>query len=152
MRLVRALFNLVQNSMEHTPSGTAVRLSCGHKPDGSAFLAVEDDGGGMDEDRLRRCLDKHYSGNGMRPGKGLGLFIVKSIADAHEAELTIESGNGCGTSLRLVFPKNSSRIFLQDHWRKTWFSANSRRLWRRKIPSDFEVFILQINTTQTPKA
>ena len=103
----RALFNLVQNSLDHTPPGTALHLSSGQNPGGSAFIAVEDDGGGMDGNTLGRCLDKHYSGHGTRPGKGLGLFIVKSIADAHGAELTIKSSKGLGTSMRLVFLKDT---------------------------------------------
>ena len=105
--ILRALFNLMQNSLDHTPPGTTIRLSSGQRPDGNTFLAVEDDGGGMDDEALKRCLDKHYSGNGTRPGKGLGLFIVKSIADAHDAELTIKSSKSKGTSMRLVFPKEA---------------------------------------------
>ena len=105
--VARALFNLVQNCVDHTPPGTIVRLACGTTPDGSAFISVQDNGGGMDENMLKRCLDKHYSGNGVCPGKGLGLFIVKCIADAHGAGLTVESSQNRGTSIRLTFPEEA---------------------------------------------
>jgi signal transduction histidine kinase len=106
--ITRVLSNLVLNGFEHNPVGTTVSLACFEEPDGSFIMAVEDDGSGMDPETLRYCLKKHYSGGvHAKPGKGMGLAIVKSILDAHGAGLTIESREGHGTRMRVVFPKEN---------------------------------------------
>lgn len=106
--ITRVLSNLVLNGFEHNPADTTVRLSCAEEPDGSIAITVEDDGSGMDVETLRNCLEKHYSGGTRaKTGKGMGLAIVKSILDAHGAGLTIESREGLGTRMWVVFPKET---------------------------------------------
>ena len=69
----------------------------------SVQLRVRDEGRGMTDEEQARALEPFYS---TRPeGTGLGLTIVKRIADAHGAEVTIESRPGTGTSVTVVFPR-----------------------------------------------
>lgn len=106
----RVIANLIQNGVEHNPPGTTLHLSCGECPDGNLFIAIDDDGSGMDSTTLAKCLTKHFSSSQhSRPGKGLGLFIVKSILDAHEAALTIDSKQGQGTRVRIVFGQGAQQ-------------------------------------------
>jgi len=53
---------------------------------------------------MLELLKKGYSGsNSVSPGKGLGLFIVKSILDAHKADVSVKSKEGRGTRVRVLF-------------------------------------------------
>lgn len=87
--LLRILMrNLLDNAVRHTPSGTTVRV--GIKSDGdSVSLSVSDDGPGISEQELSRVSERFY-----RPvetqasGSGLGLSIVRRIAEVHGAEVS----------------------------------------------------------------
>lgn len=89
--LTQAISNLLDNAQSHTPSGTAISLAVGGHGQ-EAWIVVGDDGPGVPEaDRLRIAqrfvrLDKGRS----RPGHGLGLNLVASIARAHGGDLRIE--------------------------------------------------------------
>lgn len=87
--LLRILMrNLLDNAVRHTPSGTTVRV--GIESDGdSVSLSVSDDGPGISEQELSRVSERFY-----RPvetqasGSGLGLSIVRRIAEVHGAEVS----------------------------------------------------------------
>lgn len=105
--MTRAISNLIQNCIDHNPPGTTVCLFCDKTDDEIIFITIDDDGHGMDSVTLHNCLKKHYSSSDdAYPGKGLGLSIVKSIITAHEAELTVDSKEGQGTHVRILFDRN----------------------------------------------
>jgi signal transduction histidine kinase len=69
-------------------------------------VRVRDQGRGMSAEERARALEPFYS---TRPeGTGLGLTVVKRIADAHGAELVIESSPGNGTTVTVVFPRGDN--------------------------------------------
>lgn len=107
----RAMTNLVFNCIEHNPPGTIVRVSCDEDAEGNMIIVIEDNGLGMNNATLKHCLNKHYSrSEGGRSGKGLGLYIVKNILDAHRASMTIASQEKKGTQIRLVFTRDTQSI------------------------------------------
>ena len=119
------LRNLVDNAIRYTPPGGRVDVAvrCSEPTDGQARshggvpksgaasgaraeLKVVDTGPGIPpEDRLR-VFDRFYRRPGTSPpGSGLGMAIVKAIADKHDATVTLDTGPaGAGLSVTVSFP------------------------------------------------
>jgi two-component system OmpR family sensor kinase len=106
------LRNLIDNAVRYTPAGGRVDVSVapGQAGEAGARLTVSDDGPGIPPAERARVLDRFYrrAGSGA-PGSGLGLSIVKAIADAHGARLELADGEGGkGLSVTVWFPPVSS--------------------------------------------
>jgi signal transduction histidine kinase len=102
--LLRALGNLVSNAIKFTPAAGSVEISTSHDPRGLA-IEVRDSGPGIPEaeqGRLFRKYSRVSSGVGVE-GTGLGLYIVRSIAEAHGGSVEVVScaGEGCSFVIRL---------------------------------------------------
>ena len=100
------LRNLVDNAVRYTPPGGAVRVSIAKNPDG-VTLTVRDSGPGIPAEERQRVFDRFYRVLGNEaPGSGLGLSIVKRIADLHRAELSLADGEGGhGLTVTVRFPR-----------------------------------------------
>ena len=104
--LVRELLNnLIDNAINYTPAGghITVRVTT---DDDKPSLEVEDNGSGIPEDERVRVFERFYRSAGGSPeGCGLGLAIVREIAQGHGATATILSGaNHRGTRVVIAFP------------------------------------------------
>jgi PAS domain S-box-containing protein len=104
-----ALNNVLSNAFKYSPDGGQVRLSVQVRPrNGSdhAVLAVSDQGIGMKPEQLTRAFERFYRADttGNIPGTGLGLSLVKEIAELHHGSVEIESEFGVGTTVRLWLP------------------------------------------------
>jgi two-component system, OmpR family, sensor kinase len=100
--LHRLALNLMENAVKHTPAGTAIRASV-HRDAGTVELAVEDEGPGIDEDMRDRLFERFVRGAGDRGGSfGLGLSIVRAVADAHGGSVTVEDPPEGATGARFV--------------------------------------------------
>jgi two-component system heavy metal sensor histidine kinase CusS len=105
--LQRAVGNLVQNALAHTPSGGDVALAA--CTDGRGLvISVTDSGVGISPAHLNRVFDRFYRVDPARSkhtgGVGLGLAIVQSIAKLHDGRIELESVPGSGTRASLIFP------------------------------------------------
>ena len=102
--LQELLANLVDNALRYTPAGGMVTVRCGVA--GFPYLEVEDDGPGIPGAERERVFERFYRGAGLAgEGCGLGLAIVREIAELHGAGIRVESGaNGKGARFRLDFP------------------------------------------------
>ncbi|MFT4192154.1 MAG: sensor histidine kinase N-terminal domain-containing protein [Comamonas sp.] len=106
--LREALSNLVDNAIRYTPAGGQVTVEV--RADGSCFcLQVEDTGGGMSEGDLARAGNRFRRGvaGKRQPGAGLGLAIVQTIADLHDATWRLRNrpqGAPAGLQATLVLP------------------------------------------------
>ena len=99
------LRNLLDNALRYTPAGGAIRLAC-RVVDGAVCLSVADSGPGIPVDMRERVFDRfvRLAAAGM-PGSGLGLSIVKRIAEAHGARLVLTEGlHGAGLTVEVWFP------------------------------------------------
>ena len=102
-RLRQALDNLVGNAIGHSPEGAVVKVSA--RRDGTSIVvAVTDEGGGIAADDLERMFEPGVRLTTERPGSGLGLAVVRTIARAHGGEVEVESTPGKGATFRLVLP------------------------------------------------
>lgn len=103
--LLRILLrNLIDNAVRHTQKGTTVLVKAGQKQ-GQNFLSVTDNGPGIPKEELERVSERFYRPAGTSAsGSGLGLSIVKRIAEIHDASLQLESaGNRTGLSVTVIF-------------------------------------------------
>ncbi len=91
------LRNLLDNAVKHNPSGTVVQVAVVNQQ-GNICLSVSDNGSGLPEAECHRVIERFYRPTGTQAsGSGLGLSIVKRIAEIHAADLRImpqEQGNG----------------------------------------------------------
>ena len=107
MQLRRALANLLDNAGRH--ARTTVRLSV-HERDGRVRVLVDDDGAGIAEaDRERAFerftrLDDHRARDGAPGGSGLGLSLVRHIAEGHGGTATIDTAPLGGARVVLDLP------------------------------------------------
>lgn len=104
--LIRELLNnLIDNALNYTPAGGHITVRVTKAGDISS-LEVEDNGCGIPEDERERVFERFYRSSGGSPeGCGLGLAIVREIAQGHGATATIHSGaNNRGTRVVIAFP------------------------------------------------
>ncbi len=106
----RAVRNLLDNAIRHTPSGGEVIVRCRADagPDGrlGAIVEVADACGGIPAEHLDRVFELAYSGDDARSphdGRtGLGLAITKGIVEAHGGQVSVRNdGPGCRFTVRL---------------------------------------------------
>ena len=98
--------NLVDNAVRYTPAGGRVDVSVENGGDGGqTLLKVVDNGPGIPPEERSRVLDRFYRRPGTSPpGSGLGMAIVKAIADTHGATLELDSGpDGTGLAVSVRF-------------------------------------------------
>ena len=109
--LRRALANLVDNALQHTPPGGRVDIHVTEGPDGAASVVVADTGPGVDPAHLPRLFDRLFRADASRArrheGSGLGLSIVRSVMDLHGGTATAENGTDGGAAFTLLFPPAS---------------------------------------------
>jgi two-component system OmpR family sensor kinase len=98
------LRNLIDNAVKYTPAGGRVDVGVAAGA-GGIEMSVDDSGPGLPDSERERVLDRFYrAGDGHVPGSGLGLSIVKSIADLHGAAVTLERSPLGGLRVLVRFP------------------------------------------------
>lgn len=92
--LERALYQLLANALTYAPKGSTLRLHC-EKQDRLLLIHLEDQGEGIRPEVLAGLYTqaKRHSSADPRSGLGLGLPLVKRIAELHGGSLTLYSGN-----------------------------------------------------------
>jgi signal transduction histidine kinase len=91
--LHRLALNLMENALRHTPPGTRVRAAVGIQGD-EVVLLVEDDGPGVPPAVRDRIFERFVRGEGDRgSSSGLGLSIVRAVADSHGGTVTLEDAH-----------------------------------------------------------
>jgi CHASE2 domain-containing sensor protein/signal transduction histidine kinase len=110
--LMRALRNLLDNAIRHSPPGsqidvcTATQLS----PDlqsSEILLSIRDEGAGMDSERLSRVREAGHrrTGTGQAHGWGLGLAVVNTVVSRHGGWIDVTSSPGAGTQFLIGLPQ-----------------------------------------------
>lgn len=95
--------NILDNAIKFAPSGTVIRVLAGVEK-GRPFLFVEDRGQGIPDHDRENVFKHFYRGDSSRstPGNGLGLSLVKAVAEQHQASIVLEDANS-GLRFRLLF-------------------------------------------------
>lgn len=104
-RIEQALTNLLGNAVKFSQAGDEVRVSVLRDGD-EALLSVTDTGNGMTAEEAGRVFERFYKGAEARDrsGAGLGLYLVRMIAEAHGGTATVVSKPGKGSTFTLRLP------------------------------------------------
>ncbi len=105
-RLGQITQNLIENALRYTPEAGSVWVGVGVDA-GSLTVSVADSGVGIDRDDLPHIFDRHYVGRQRlvrNEGSGLGLSIVRGLAERLGGSVAAESQPGEGTTIRVTFP------------------------------------------------
>jgi len=106
-RLRQALANLIDNALKFTPRGGTVTLGANRTTGANDItITVTDTGTGIAHEDLSRIWERLYRGdqNRSEPGLGLGLSLVRAIAEAHSGRAEVVSEPGHGSTFQLTLP------------------------------------------------
>jgi signal transduction histidine kinase len=109
-RLRQVLSNLIDNAVKYSPAGGEVRVKT-RAQNGRVEIAVSDRGPGIPPEQQRLIFEKFGRaklGDKTKPGTGLGLFIARSIAEAHGGAIRVESTPNRGATFTLTLPLDAS--------------------------------------------
>ena len=103
-RFARMLLNLVKNAVEAMPKGGILWLRVRER-NGQVIFNVSDTGCGIDAELQKRIFEPFVT-FGKSKGTGLGMAIVKSVAEAHHGTIQLTSEIGVGTSVEISVPRH----------------------------------------------
>lgn len=105
-RALQVLANLITNAIKFTAPGGAVRMGGEQSGAGEEVrISVRDTGAGIPLDMLEAIFDRYWqAGKHDRRGLGLGLYIARSLVEAHGGRIWAESTPGVGSTLRFTLP------------------------------------------------
>jgi signal transduction histidine kinase len=103
-----ALRQLLDNAVKYSPPGSTIEVRAGGN--GTVNIGVRNSGPAIPEQEQRQIFERFYRGNEARriPGTGMGLAIVRQIAEAHGGTLTVSSTPSSGTEFTLSLPSGES--------------------------------------------
>ena len=105
--LRQAIGNLVDNAVAHSDEGGVVRVGLARAGE-VVRIAVQDTGSGIPADAVERVFERFYRVDAARSrargGTGIGLSIVKHVAQAHGGSVAVESEVGVGSTFTLALP------------------------------------------------
>jgi len=107
VHFMNVITNLIDNAIKYSKENLLIRIST-HSTPRNLIIRIEDNGIGMTKETQRRIFEKFYrahTGNLHNvKGFGLGLSYVKTIVEAHEGKIKVDSTIGKGTAFILEFP------------------------------------------------
>lgn len=105
-RMAQVFDNLIGNALRHTPSGGEIILAAG-LAEGRVQLRVQDNGSGIASEDLPYIFERFYRGDKSRHQNGesgLGLAITRSIVEAHQGSIAVNSLPAQGTTFTIWLP------------------------------------------------
>jgi two-component system, OmpR family, sensor histidine kinase MprB len=122
--IARAVSNLLDNAAKWSPPGGTVDVTVRE-----GQVIVRDHGPGIDDDDLPYVFDRFYRSAAARklPGSGLGLSIVKQVAEAHGGRVAAERAEGGGTRMTLVIEPTGGDLPRRGGARDTRPAASAGR-------------------------
>ncbi len=101
------LENILSNAIKYSPEGSSIEIWAGSRS-GKPVCAITDYGFGIPREKLQKVFERFYRVDSSRTsstgGSGLGLSIVKKLADLQHIALSIDSRENSGTTVNLTFP------------------------------------------------
>ena len=110
----RALNNLIQNAVNYTPRGGTITVRAGRRmePEGTyAYFSVSDTGPGLPRELRCKIFDKYGNCPDVHSarGPGMGLTIVRLVAEAHGGKVEVESEDRKGSEFKIILPMTSQK-------------------------------------------
>ncbi len=108
-KILRVFYNIIGNAIKYIFNDGNIYLRT-RKQDNTIIIEIEDDGPGVPETILKHLFTLYYrtedAENSKVSGSGLGLFIVKTMIDAHKGEIQVESQQNKGTKFTIHLPEH----------------------------------------------
>ncbi len=105
--LEQVFSHILENSLKFTPSGGSITISASRE-EKNVHVIVKDTGIGISENEMPHIFKRFYQADGSltrrHGGNGLGLYLCKSIVEAHSGSIMAVSEEGKGTELHVVLP------------------------------------------------
>ncbi|SFK55146.1 Two component regulator propeller [Porphyromonadaceae bacterium KH3CP3RA] len=107
----KIIVNLLSNAFKYTPSGRSIHVSV-YNQNEEVALRVKDTGVGISKDKQERLFRRFESFNEHKsnPSTGIGLSIVKEMADKHRARVIVESDEQKGSAFTILFKTGISHF------------------------------------------
>ncbi|MHB9131244.1 MAG: MASE3 domain-containing protein [Armatimonadota bacterium] len=104
-RMERILMNLLTNAQKYSAPETPIRIQA-RQTDAVITISIMDEGKGIHPDDLPYLFDRFYRARGERraEGIGLGLYITKTLVEAHGGRIRVESAVGQGSTFSFTLP------------------------------------------------
>ena len=104
----KVVVNLLSNAFKFTSKGDSIELSLYNRNE-SIVMQVKDSGVGISKDKQERLFKRFESFNEdkSKPSTGIGLSIVKEMADKHKADIEVDSEENRGSTFRIIFKKGT---------------------------------------------
>ena len=108
------IVNLISNAITYSNEHGQVNVHCNPSDNGGPIITIEDNGIGIIGEKLPKIFDEYYrTDEAVRHNKsstGLGLTIVKNVAQRHNITVNVASTPGVGTKFELKFPSSLSQV------------------------------------------
>jgi signal transduction histidine kinase len=112
-RVLQVLGELVSNAIKFSPPGTLIRLGAQPADNDEVSFYVEDQGRGVDSEKLEHIFDRFQQGDASDSralgGTGLGLALCRSIVEQHGGHIWAESSPGRGSRFLFTLPATDAR-------------------------------------------
>lgn len=108
VRIAEVMNNMISNAISFTPNGGTITVEY-HKKDDYIQTSIKDTGIGIPKEAQEHLFEKFYRVSGGKleggvTGKGLGLYITKSIIEMHGGKIWVESETGKGATFFFTIP------------------------------------------------
>lgn len=107
----KIIMNLLSNAFKFTPSGKTINVIV-REDDKNVSVEISDEGIGISKEKQKKLFNRFesFSEDKTKPSTGIGLNMVKELADKHAAKVTVESEEGKGSSFNVIFQKGISHF------------------------------------------
>ncbi|HLW57847.1 MAG TPA: ATP-binding protein [Bacteriovoracaceae bacterium] len=119
-KIFQVLLNLLSNALKFSHQHTSVQITLSSS-DNKIFFSIEDSGSGIDPEMEKVIYERYKAGNRRGCGSGLGLYICKTIVEAHQGEIQHRKSAKGGTIFEFFIPlemqrleTNKNKIYLID--------------------------------------
>ncbi|VBB48421.1 conserved hypothetical protein [uncultured Paludibacter sp.] len=102
----KIIMNLLSNAFKYTPAGKSINIII-REDDKNVSVEIKDEGIGISKEKQKKLFNRFesFSEDKTKPSTGIGLNMVKELADKHAAKVTVESEEGKGSSFTVSFQK-----------------------------------------------
>ncbi len=105
--ILQVIINIINNAIKYTPVNSTITIQT-TKKDNTAYISIADDGDGIDDDIKPRVFEMFFTGDNKivdsRRSLGLGLYLCKSIINAHGGDLTLTDNEPHGSIFTFTLP------------------------------------------------
>lgn len=133
----KLVFNLLSNAFKYTSVDKTIEVAViSNKKDNTVAIRVSDEGNGMSKDILNKLFTRFASFNKdkSKPSTGIGLSIVKEVADKHHAKITVDSEENKGSIFTVIFPMGIDHFKDDDNVTFTYSDTSKEAETEKAVP------------------